>query len=62
MVFFEMFKKPEGKIPRVLNTEKEKPIILLKWAVCDSPQLRLAKEQEVSGLFKKLGFDVIFCF
>ena len=44
MVLFEMLKKREGKIPRVLNTEKEKPITLLKLAVCDSPQLRLAKE------------------
>ena len=55
MVLFEMLKKPESKIPRVLNTEMEKPIILSKWAVCDSPQLRLAKEQEA-----RILYDILF--
>ena len=38
------------KNSRVTKTKKGKPILLSKWAVCDSKKFRFIKEQEASGL------------
>ena len=38
------------KNSRVTKTKKRKPILLSKWAVCDSKKFRFIKEQEASGL------------
>ena len=38
------------KNSRVTKKKKGKPILLSKWAVCDSKKFRFIKEQEASGL------------
>ena len=38
------------KNSNVTKTKKGKPILLSKWAVCDSKKFRFIKEQEASGL------------
>ena len=39
----------------VINTKKEKPMLLSKFSVCHSKKLRFIKEQETSGSFSNLG-------
>ena len=43
--------------PTVAKTEKEKPMLLLKWAVCGSKISRFPKEQEATGLLNEFFRD-----
>ena len=47
-------KNLESKNPRVPKTNKEKPILLLKFAVCDGKKTRFIKYQKASGLLSSL--------
>ena len=48
--FLKCRKKIENKNQRVAQTERGKPMLLWKWAVCDSRKSRFIKEEEVGGL------------
>ena len=53
-------KNSESKDPRVANTNKAKPMLLSKSAVCDSKKSRFIKQQEASRLLSSLGLKEHF--
>ena len=48
-------KNAESKNPKVVRTENERTILLLKCTLCDSKKSKFIKEQEASGLLSSLG-------
>ena len=40
--------------------KKRRSMLLTKFAVCDSENVRFIKEQESSGLLKSLGIKILF--
>ena len=48
-------KNTESKNPKVARTKNWKIMLLSKWAVCDSNNSKIIKEQEASGLLSSLG-------
>ena len=49
-------KKEGSRKVRVAKTDKGKPMVLSKPAVCDSTKSRFIKQKEASGLLSSLGF------
>ena len=48
-------KNTESKNPKVVNTKNERIMLLSKYPVCDSKNLKFVKEEKASGLLISLG-------